>query len=290
MATDTAQSKKHQRALRGFTFIELLVVLAFIGILMSILLPWVQQAREAARRTQCKQNLAQIGLALQHYEIAHGWLPPGSVDPSRPILNVPRGYHVGWIVQLLPFMEEGNTWRNWDFQAGVYDPANRVTGEQRIRILRCPSFVEFDDSRVSTTYAGMHHDSETPIDSDNNGVLFLNSRIGFRDIIDGESHTIFVAETTGPRPARTWASGTNATLRNAGCPINVDLVVSPGIDPRTQSEDDKDLFVGGFGSIHQGGMHVLMGDGRVTFPDEHIDYEVYRRLANRRDEAEAGEY
>src|SRR5262245_32852973 len=89
---------------RGFTLIELLVVIAIIAVLIALLLPAVQQAREAARRTQCKNNLMQMGLALHNYEMTYERLPPGSVDPNRPIRNEPKDYHFGWMVKLLPYL------------------------------------------------------------------------------------------------------------------------------------------------------------------------------------------
>ncbi len=96
------------RALRGFTLIELLVVIAIIAVLISMLLPAVQQAREAARRTQCKNNLMQIGLALHNYEMAFEILPPGCVNETGPIRNVEEGYHMSWIVQILPMLDQSN--------------------------------------------------------------------------------------------------------------------------------------------------------------------------------------
>ena len=89
---------------RGFTLVELLVVITIIGILIALLLPAVQAAREAARRASCLNNLTQIGVALENYQSAHGVLPPGTVDKQGPIHNVPQGYHMGWLVQLLPYL------------------------------------------------------------------------------------------------------------------------------------------------------------------------------------------
>ena len=91
---------------RGFTLIELLVVIAIIAILIALLLPAVQQAREAARRTQCKNNLMQLGIAFHNYDMAFEMLPPGCVNSTGPIHNIPEGYHMSWTVQILPMMEQ----------------------------------------------------------------------------------------------------------------------------------------------------------------------------------------
>src|SRR5512136_477151 len=93
---------------RAFTLVELLVVIAIIGILIALLLPAVQAAREAARRSSCLNNLTQLGLAVQNYEMARRTYPPGTINETGPIVNQPTGYHMSWLVQILPYMEEGN--------------------------------------------------------------------------------------------------------------------------------------------------------------------------------------
>src|SRR5690348_6541782 len=110
---------------RGFTIVEILTVIATIVIFIGLLLPAVQQARETARQLQCRNNLMQIGLALRNYESAHSGLPPGVVDPNPPIQNVNKGYHFGWMVQILPQLENSNIYNNFDFSASVYDKRNR---------------------------------------------------------------------------------------------------------------------------------------------------------------------
>ena len=115
-----------RRANRGFTLIELLVVITIIGILISMLLPAVTAVMESARRARCQTNLAQIGIALQNYESAQGSLPPGTIEPKGPIHNVPQGYHIGWLVQLLPYIEENVTYKNVDFVGGAYTREERT--------------------------------------------------------------------------------------------------------------------------------------------------------------------
>ena len=92
---------------RGFTLIEVLVVISIIGVLIALLLPAVQAAREAARRSQCVNNLMQLAIALQNYESAHEVLPPGVVNATGPILNA-EGLPRGWMVKILPFIEQRN--------------------------------------------------------------------------------------------------------------------------------------------------------------------------------------
>jgi prepilin-type N-terminal cleavage/methylation domain-containing protein len=283
----TADSRTHPRR-RGFTLIELLVVIAIIAILIALLLPAVQQAREAARRTQCRNNLMNIILAIHNYEMAHEVLPPGSVNDTRPIVNAPQGYHVSWIVQILPHMDGRNVYQHVDFQFGVYAPQNVAVRQQPLRWAFCPSDPAAPAGGVlqaHTSYAGCHHDSETPIDVDNNGVLFLNSSVSFESILDGASDTIFVGERVIEGLDLGWVSGTRATLRNTGAGINGAGLVLPPLPPGGLPPT-----VGGFSSYHTGGSFFAIGDGSVRFINENIALDLYRHLANRADGEMIGEF
>ena len=272
---------------RAFTLIELLVVMLIIGILVSMLLPAVQQAREAARQTQCRNNLMQIGLALHNYEMGHECLPPGSVDPKRPIRNEPIGYHYGWIVQLLPYLDSGNTLRRFDLSRGVYDDSNFSPRQVSIPALVCPTVSLFPRDEIAlSTYAGCHHDVETPIDVDNNGVLFLNSSIRHRDIFDGISNTIFVGEVGDVPRGFGWASGTRATLRNmAGGIMNGTPPLSAGTGGPdiAGASGDKLLHVGGFRGTHYDSGNFAIGDGSVRQISRHVYRGILKNLANRAD-------
>ena len=123
----------------GFTMIELLTVVAIIAVLIALLLPAIQSASEIARRTQCQNNLLQLGIALGNYVSTHEVLPPGVVNDKGPIQNVPRGYHFGWAVQILPFLEQRNLYRQFDFRHGLYEGRNVTVQSGRMSTFLCPS-------------------------------------------------------------------------------------------------------------------------------------------------------
>ncbi|MCA1684500.1 MAG: DUF1559 domain-containing protein [Planctomycetia bacterium] len=262
------------RAGAGFTLMELLVVLAVIAIILSLMLPALQASREAARRSSCINSLRQLGLALQNYEYINQVLPPGVVDTRGPIHNRPEGLHIGWIVQLLPFMEQNGVYNAIDTNVSVYDPANATGARVRINTLLCPSDLERGVPRgvmMDVSFAACHHDVEAPIDVDNHGVFFLNSRVRHEDIPDGSSFTFFVGEKRlQVASSGGWMSGTRATLRNTGTPINA--APEPGGD-----------LVGGYSSYHPGGANFAFGDASVRFLSERIDPHVYRLLGHRAD-------
>lgn len=207
----------HSKSTAGFTLVELLVVIAIIGILVALLLPAVQAVREAARRSQCSNNLVQISLAVNQYEMAHSVYPPGSLDTQGPIRSVAKGYHHGWISQILPYMEQRNTWMHIDRAVSVYDKKNAAVRDLAIGTLNCPSSPWSTDGY--SDFAAVHHEIEAPIDSNNNGTFFLNSRVRYDGLLDGSSQTLFIGEKLPAPNDLGWMSGTNATLRNTGTPI-----------------------------------------------------------------------
>ena len=222
----------------GFTLIELLVVIAIIAVLIALLLPAVQAAREAARRVQCVNNLVQIGVALQNYESAHEVLPPGVVNPTGPIRNAPTGYHMSWMVQILPYIEQTNAFKRVNFKAGVYDPVNGTVRAHMIGVFMCPSdsgpmssTTPDDQVVISNNYAACHNDVEAPIDVKNTGVFYLNSATRYEDITDGTSSTIFVSEKAVSANELGWMSGTRSTLRNTGTLSNLPLAPRPRLAP-----------------------------------------------------------
>ncbi|MFO1002282.1 MAG: DUF1559 domain-containing protein [Planctomycetaceae bacterium] len=280
---------------RGFTLLELLVVIAIIAILIALLLPSVQQAREAARKTQCLNNLMQIGVAFRSYHQQHSVLPPGCINPVGPIRSLETGidgqtpaatdpgYRIGWIPQLLPFLGQQGVYQQIDFniprlsfsepqvRADYYQnlqkwieyqqslanapeaqsseaevPAETVPVESldgamgmpdvgfqplydpkqgppelptlsplsvaSISGLSCPSDANSADGKSS--YAGVHHSVEKPIDVDSNGLLYLNSSESLDTIPDGAATTLLAGELKLSGDNQIWFYGDRGTLRN----------------------------------------------------------------------------
>ena len=195
-------------------------MIAIIAVLIALLLPAVQAAREAARRAQCANNLVQLGIALQNYEASFERLPPGVVNDTSPVLDQPKGYHFGWLTQILPYCEQRNIYNHLNFKLGLYESQNFTSRTMLVDSFLCPS--DSANSRRGPTglamgsYAGCHNDVETPIAANNNGVFFLNSSVRYEDITDGSSQTIFLSEKVNDGLDQGWASGTRASLRNMG--------------------------------------------------------------------------
>lgn len=201
----------------GFTLVEILVVTAIIGVLVALMLPAIQAAREQARRCQCQNHMSQLILAVHNYETLHGIYPPGTIEPKGPILNAQIGYHHNWVIQILPYMEYTNTWEAIDKRVGVYHVKQLPPLAVPPGILDCPSCPAPEGNPC---YAGVHHDVEKPIDANDSGMFFLNSRLRIENVPDGLAQTLFLGEKLPDGWDLHWMSGTRATLRNTGAAIN----------------------------------------------------------------------
>ena len=210
---------------RGFTLIELLVVIAIIAVLIALLLPAVQAAREAARRAQCVNNLMQLAIALQNYESSHEMFPPGVVSETGPVLDQPKGYGFGWLVRLLPYCEMRNTYNHFNLGMSLYDGQNLTTRTTLVRLLPLPV-----GQRSSTPHPRRDRPDELrrlpqqPRGADRREQRRRRSssiaRCGTRTSRTARRNTIFLGEKLNDGTGQGWASGTRASLRNAGTPIN----------------------------------------------------------------------
>ncbi len=197
----------------GFTLIELLVVIAIIAILIALLLPAVQQAREAARRTQCKNNLKQLGIALHNYLSSHSVFPPATIIDGSRITQPWSGQAL-----LLPYVEGANEYAKIDFGLGYHDGVNKAAfppngiATQRIPLLLCPSDVNDKVRTNSGTGQAEHYPLSygfsvgdylifNPNNGQDGGAAFAaNGRISDRSFTDGMSNTLAISEVKAYTP------------------------------------------------------------------------------------------
>jgi prepilin-type N-terminal cleavage/methylation domain-containing protein len=281
---------------RGFTLIELLVVIAIIAILIALLLPAVQQAREAARRTQCKNNLKQIGIALHNYHDTFKVLPPGTVTNAR--WPTPDASQWGWGVMILPYIDQAPIYNVLTpgpvtLRSALSDPVRVSTLQTSLPAYLCPSDPsELLNSRrqlpnasstmvsvATANYIAAHGVCiwEPPVNR-KPGAFGRDTRAGFRDIIDGTSNTLLVGERATEVPgtpsaiagAALWAgiswnslSSFQSTLPSTWSDCVMGLSYR---SPNVPSAEAVHLF----SSMHEGGTHFLLGDGSVRFVSENI--------------------
>lgn len=289
---------------RGFTLIELLVVIAIIAILIALLLPAVQQAREAARRSQCKNNLKQIGLAMHNYHDNFRQFPPGWVEQYGTCSTTNNQGNWTWSAFLLPFADQAPLWTKLDpnnrtLAQALADPTVVDDMQQRYPMFRCPSdagpvkntgFRRLETDPPGTlvetsisNYVGNNSSRQTRCNQGQpnagaNGVFFRNSNVSIKRILDGTSKTIAVGERaweikmlTGfveTRAGNVFGQGGERENNSSGI-ADAHATGQFGINPTAVATGQARRA---YSSPHQGGAHFLFCDGSVHFISENIDH------------------
>ena len=289
---------------RAFTLIELLVVIAIIAILIALLLPAVQQAREAARQSQCKNNLKQIGLALHNYHDNYQTLPPSYVNGGevRSYVYLPYGQiknHTGYLF-ILPYLDQAPLYDkiNFNLATGMADWRSRGGGMQqpvldnkKLDVFRCPSDQTFDDphtyqwqnmytsfnfNRVS--YGFIHYYHEYTVYQTYSMQTYAektafgkNGACRLSEIRDGASSTWIMIETPFRKYHRAFGPFFQAYTHTHN--------ITPTWDVINQDWNSTGyVYAWGPGSRHVGGCHALFADSRVQFITESIDHHLMHQL------------
>jgi prepilin-type N-terminal cleavage/methylation domain-containing protein/prepilin-type processing-associated H-X9-DG protein len=288
-------------ARRGFTLVELLVVIAIIGILVALLLPAIQAAREAARRTQCLNNLKQIGVANHNYCDSKKSFPPGAcvpigsnsgeispsscpdLDKNPATIDCPPqpipGKWGSWLTWILPYMEESALFANLNLNDREY---GYCTGPNSYGATIIPGYICPSDEQTTkvmvysnTYYFGMNSyfgNAGTKAwlisQATFNGVLFYNSKVKFSGITDGTSHTLLVGERNSADP--TWKASTPLTDYRGWAWANYNsgqdnLGDSAWPINSTTAQINIDARRTNFGSGHPGGSNFVFCDGSAQF-------------------------
>jgi prepilin-type N-terminal cleavage/methylation domain-containing protein len=288
---------------RGFTLVELLVVIAIIGILVALLLPAVQAAREASRRSQCSNHLKQLGVAVQNYHDSNRAFPL-SISPWAEGPQPTTGLSgKGWIVSTLPYLEQHALFEQFApaFSSTLWNPACATAMKTATPGLRCPtdgkspltSTVEYQWTGTEvfvTNYKGcigdtrmgggssIHTDGTMP-DCHNttgcNGLFYRNNyqdRLKFSSVTDGTANTFLIGEDVPFANHHSAAYYANGDYASCHAPLNY--------FPNPPTPNDWWNVIS-FRSLHPGGAQFCMVDASVRFISDSIHHTLYRALSTK---------
>ncbi len=304
----------------GFTLVELLVVIAIIGVLIALLLPAVQQAREAARRMQCTNNLKQLGLGLHNHHDTYGQFPMGYEFRSGFTDGDPTW---GWGAFLMPFIEQETIYdaidpKNQTVAAAVGNANDLAVMKTPLDVFRCPSDTgpDLNDQRqlageatALSNYIGSNS-SDLAARNDGipgsnygaDGIFWENSECNFADVTDGTSNTFAIGERSWNMNRRNGTGKANYHAGNVygvegrlvvgGSPVSTKTLYSVlGGTVRTINYARNDAYEhSSFSSLHPGGVQFLFCDGSVQFIPDTVQFDsdntpdtVLELLASRTD-------
>jgi prepilin-type processing-associated H-X9-DG protein len=263
---------------RGFAFVEVLVIVGLIVIGMALLLPAIQQSRQDARRTQCKNNLKQYGLALHNYHDVYNKFPPGWISKEG---GPGHGARIGWQTSILPFVDQAPMFNQIDFNRPPHDADGKpikhfqtVMSAYRCPTDPAPNLNPLRGDYATSNYSGNYGDVPPPrlaplglgdfwpgaVDAPmtSRGIFARNSSVGMAQIIDGTSNTLMVGERGFASGAGIWVGVTDNAHED---------------DSLTDGSHRSRPNAGwsSYSSRHGGGVHFLLCDGSVRFINDEID-------------------
>jgi len=274
----------------GFTLVELLVVIAIIGVLIALLLPAVQQAREAARRSQCVNHLKQVGLALHNYHDTYQSFPSLCIESGETSTNDSQVHDRAgwaWAAFILPYMEQSALHEAGNIGRGGHILDHRDVFQTSIPTYRCPSDptpnlvngketwwsnkaqTGWDAATANYVAATNHRDVWHRVNGTWTGGFAYNKTTKFSSITDGTSNSLCVGE----KSARPNADYSGAVWAGAAQSHNPDSSRDVGATMNTPINAVGNWF-GGFSSYHPGGANFCMFDGSVRFISENIAHDT----------------
>jgi prepilin-type N-terminal cleavage/methylation domain-containing protein/prepilin-type processing-associated H-X9-DG protein len=291
---------------RGFTLIELLVVIAIIAVLIGLLLPAVQKVRAAAARMSCQNNLKQLGLAFHNYENTNRTFPASYVFTFPPLKSS------SWGTALLPYFEQDNLARRYDFNGTITDPGNQAVIITHLKVMQCPAAIanrlysftghipginmdltwqaSATDYGVTSGVLARFYTFNNLHTADEHGLLQFNNPAKVGDVTDGLSNTIMLGEIAG-RPqvyqqGRLVPDASPTQGAGWGDPLNGESWMAGSLFDGTGMTgacviNCTNLTTRGLYSFHSGGANVLLGDGSVRLLSSGISPGTFAALVTR---------